>query len=152
MIMKTKELTTASPIDALVSRLDNAKHGGNGQWRAKCPVHQGENSKGRTLSVKETETGSVLINCFAGCSVDAVVRQLGLCLNDLFPPDKYINYAKYSSKPAGKSLKYLKTRALPNIYLWEIAINELMKGKELSKDDLYACAGAVLRLKELHHD
>ena len=84
--------------------------------------------------------------------MDAVVRQLGLCLNDLFPPDRYINYAKYSSKPAGKSLKYLTARALPNIYIWEIAINELMKGKELSKDDLFDCAGAVQRLKELHHE
>ena len=148
--MELKEITTASPIDTLVSRLDNVKHGGNGQWRAKCPVHQDEKSKGRTLSVKETETGSVLINCFAGCTVDAVVRQLGLCLNDLFPPDKYVSYAKYSSKPAGRSLKYLTTRALPNIYLLDIAINELRKGKGLSKDDLFDCAGAVLRLKELH--
>ena len=148
--MELKEITTANPIDTLVSRLDNAKHGGNGQWRAKCPVHQDEKSKGRTLSVKETETGSVLINCFAGCTVDAVVRQLGLCLNDLFPPDKYVSYAKYSSKPAGRSLKYLTTRALPNIYLLDIAINELRKGKGLSKDDLFDCAGAVLRLKELH--
>ena len=148
--MELKEITTANPIDTLVSRLDNAKHGGNGQWRAKCPVHQDEKSKGRTLSVKETETGSVLINCFAGCTVDAVVRQLGLCLNDLFPPDKYMSYTKYSSKPAGKSLKYLTARALPNIYLLDIAINELRKGKGLSKDDLFDCAGAVLRLKELH--
>ena len=43
--MKLKEITTASPIDKLVGRLDNAKHSGNGQWRAKCPVHQGEESK-----------------------------------------------------------------------------------------------------------
>jgi hypothetical protein len=150
--MKTKELTTASPIDKLVGRLDNAKHGGNGQWRAKCPVHQGENSKGRTLSVKETDTGSVLIKCFAGCTVDAVVSQLGLCLNDLFPPEKYTNYAKYVSKPAGKSMAYVRPRALANVYLLEIAINDLRKGKELSKDDLFDCAGAILRLKELHHE
>ena len=152
MIMKTKELTTASPIDKLVGRLDNAKHGGNGQWRAKCPVHQGENSKGRTLSVKETDTGSVLIKCFAGCTVDAVVSQLGLCLNDLFPPEKYTNYAKYVSKPAGRSRVYIKDETCLNIYILGIAVGLIQKGTQLTEEELEYCSVAVQRLKELHHE
>ena len=150
--MQLKEIITASPIDKLIGRLDNAKHSGNGQWRAKCPVHQGEESKSRTLSVKETETGSVLIYCYAGCGADAVLMQLGLSFSDVMPMEKYTDYARYVGKPAGKSMAYVRPRALANVYLLEIAINDLRKGKELSKDDLFDCAGAVQRLKELHHE
>ena len=152
MNMETKELITVSPVDNLLSRLVNTKHSGNGRWRARCPVHQTESSKGRTLSVRETETGSVLIHCHAGCPADAVLMQLGLSFSDIMPPEKYTNYSKYLSKPSGKSRVYIKDETSVNIYILDIAVGLMKKGSQLTEEELDYCSAAVQRLKELHHE
>ena len=152
MKMKTKEIITVSPVDNLLSRLVNTKHSGNGRWRARCPVHQTESSKGRTLSVRETETGSVLIHCHAGCPADAVLTQLGLSFSDIMPPEKYTNYSKYLSKPTGKSRVYIQDETCLNIYILDIAVGLMKKGSLLTEEELDYCSVAVQRLKELHHE
>jgi hypothetical protein len=38
------------------------------------------------LAVAEADDGRVLLRCFAGCEVHAIVGALGLQLEDLFPP------------------------------------------------------------------
>jgi len=70
--------------DALIDKLDRVQ-GRAPHWRAVCPAHT---SKGhsRTLSILETQDGRVLIHCFAGCDVQAIVGAVGLDLADLFPP------------------------------------------------------------------
>jgi len=150
--MDTKETTTVSPVENLLSRLDNKKHSGNGRWRTRCPVHQTESSKGRTLSVKETETGSVLIHCHAGCPADAVLTQLGLRFTDIMPPEKYTNYSKYLSKPTGKSRVYIQDETCLNLYILDIAVGLMKKGGQLTEEELGHCSVAVQRLKELHHE
>ena len=152
MNMETKELITVSPVDNLLSRLVNTKHSGNGRWRARCPVHQTESSKGRTLSVRETETGSVLIHCHAVCPADAVLMQLGLSFSYIMPPEKYTNYSKYLSKPTGKSRVYIKDETSVNIYILDIAVGLMKKGSQLTEEELDYCSAAVQRLKELHHE
>ena len=152
MNMETKELITVSPVDNLLSRLVNTKHSGNGRWRARCPVHQTESSKGRTLSVRETETGSVLIHCHAGCPADAVLMQLGLTFSDIMPPEKYTNYSKYLSKPTGRSRVYVQDETCLNIYILDIAVGLMKKGSQLTEEELDYCSIAVQRLKELHHE
>jgi hypothetical protein len=151
MKMNTKETITANPIDQLLSRLDNVK-GRAGTWRAKCPVHQAEDSKSRTLSIKETETGSVLMYCHAGCPVDAILNQISLTLGDLFPPERYTQFAKYISKPLGKAKEYVQAETMFNVYILDIAIGLLRKGLQLTDEELDGCVGAILRLKELHHE
>ena len=150
--MNTNELITASPIDKLLDRLGNSKGSGNGRWRAACPVHQDDKSKGRTLSVRETETGSVLIHCHAGCPADAVLTQLGLSFSDIMPPEKYTNYSKYLSKPTGKSRVYIQDETCLNIYILDIAVGLMQKGAQLTEEELDYCSAAVQRLKELHHE
>lgn len=56
-------------------------------YRACCPAHQTEGPKGRSpsLSVAESESGGVLLHCFAGCSVDEIAGAAGVELTDLFP-------------------------------------------------------------------
>lgn len=52
--------------------------------RARCPACGGDNHS--KLVVTEKPDGAVLIHCFAGCSVGAVVDALALDMSDLFPP------------------------------------------------------------------
>lgn len=73
----------ASPIDNLLSRLDGVKRTGQDRWQARCPAHGDRHA---SLSVRETDSGAVLVHCFAGCAVHEVVGAIGLELSDLFPP------------------------------------------------------------------
>lgn len=68
--------------DLLLSRLDGVKDRGYGRWLAKCPAHD---DRSPSLSIRETEDGTVLIRCFAGCGAADIVAAVGLELRDLFP-------------------------------------------------------------------
>lgn len=74
-------------VHDLLGRLEKVRksvvRNGAQNWTAKCPAHE---DKGPSLSVGEAPTGRILLHCFAGCSVDAIVGALGLDLEDLFPP------------------------------------------------------------------
>jgi AAA domain len=70
----------SSPVADLVLRLQ-ATRSGKG-WMAKCPAHDDRKA---SLSISEGADGRVLINCFAGCTLDAVLSATGLTKKDLFP-------------------------------------------------------------------
>jgi DNA-binding transcriptional ArsR family regulator len=51
----------------------------NDQWRALCPAHDDQHP---SLTFTE-RNGRILVNCFAGCTVDAICGALGITLRDL---------------------------------------------------------------------
>jgi len=51
--------------------------------RTRSPAHTDRTSN--SLSVGVDQGGRILIKCFAGCTAEAVVGELGLTLSDLFP-------------------------------------------------------------------
>ena len=75
--------TSPGRLSFLLSRLDGVKKGSKGWWQACCPAHEDRNP---SLGVKQVDDGTVIVNCFAGCSTEDVVRAVGLDLKDLFPP------------------------------------------------------------------
>lgn len=70
-----------SAIELLLSKLPDAKTNGNG-WSALCPAHDDRNP---SLSIAESDNGGALVNCHAGCSVEAICAAVGLTLSDLMP-------------------------------------------------------------------
>jgi len=50
-------------------------------WSARCPAHDDRKA---SLSVAEGDDGRVLVNCHAGCTVNAITAALGLKRADLF--------------------------------------------------------------------
>jgi hypothetical protein len=69
--------------DRVTSTLQKVRRTGPGRWVACCPSHKDRTA---SLSVRELDNGTLLLHCFAGCSVDAVVTAMGLRMEDLFPP------------------------------------------------------------------
>ena len=51
-------------------------------WMARCPAHDDANA---SLSIGVGDDDRVLLHCFAGCSVEAIVAALGLTMADLMP-------------------------------------------------------------------
>ena len=53
-------------------------------WCCRCPAHDDRNP---SLSIHAGDDGRALVNCHAGCTVDAVCGSIGLRAADLFTPD-----------------------------------------------------------------
>ena len=86
--------------EILLSKLDKVKRTGPNRWHARCPAHD---DKGPSLSIRETDSGSTLVHCFAGCSVHEIVQAAGLELSDLFPPRIAGDYARPERRPFNAS-------------------------------------------------
>ena len=70
-------------ISDLLSHFEGVKRCGEG-FMARCPAHD---DGAASLSVSEAADGKVLLNCFAGCKTEDVLKARGLKLADLFPAD-----------------------------------------------------------------
>ena len=68
-------------LDKVLSLLGRVKRSRKG-WVARCPAHEDRHP---SLSVGVGEDGRVLLHCYAGCEVEAVVAALGLQMADLYP-------------------------------------------------------------------
>lgn len=75
------ERSPASPVAAVLARLDAARRNGSG-WSARCPAHD---DAVPSLSVSEGHDGRVLLHCHAGCTPEAVLAALEMTPADLFP-------------------------------------------------------------------
>jgi hypothetical protein len=53
-------------------------------WTCRCPAHD---DRTPSLSIHPGADGRVLVNCHAGCPIDAVCAAIGLRVADLFEPD-----------------------------------------------------------------
>jgi hypothetical protein len=61
---------------------DRVKRHRDDDCQATCPAHDDREA---SLHVSTGDDGRVLLKCFAGCSVDAIVAPLSLTVADLFP-------------------------------------------------------------------
>ncbi len=73
-----------TPLSLVLDRLDHLREIRPGQYRAKCPAHDGKSTD--SLSIAEGSDGTVLLHCWGACPNEDVVAALGLTLKDLFPP------------------------------------------------------------------
>src|SRR3990172_3883306 len=72
-----------SNISTLLARLEAVRQTTTGKWLARCPAHEDHDP---SLSIRLTDDGVVLLHCFAGCEVSAILGAVGLTPTDLFPP------------------------------------------------------------------
>lgn len=77
----------SATVDRVLSALRNHGHkpkrAGAG-WCCRCPAHDDRNP---SLSIHAGDDGRALVNCHAGCTVDAVCGAIGLRPADLFSDD-----------------------------------------------------------------
>lgn len=72
---------TNANINRILTRLERVKLSGDG-WKARCPAHEDANP---SLHIRESDSGRILLHCFAGCEFDDIISSLGLRIPDLFP-------------------------------------------------------------------
>ena len=139
---------SAAPIDNILAQLTNVRQRQPGQYSAQCPAHA---DKGPSLSVRETPEGAVLLYCFAGCSVGAVVAALGLHMSDLFPPRQVTgNEPKRTPRllTAGQALELLNDEST----LVAVAAANVLHGVVLGQADLTRITQAAGRIHWLRSE
>ncbi|WP_339487838.1 virulence-associated protein E [Pseudomonas sp. EL_65y_Pfl2_R95] len=107
-------------LEKVLSALDKVKPAGNSKYKACCPAHD---DKDPSLSIKESEDGTVLLHCWAGCTASQVVAAMGLELRDLFP-----GVNRSISGPSKAAIQHERT-------VYQIGISMQQQGLELSKQD-----------------
>jgi len=68
-------------LASILDRLECVRKSGPG-YLARCPSHEDRTA---SLSIGEGDDGTILLNCFAGCTMEAVCDALNLKPTDLFP-------------------------------------------------------------------
>lgn len=127
----------------LLQHLQKVKRTRSGNWLACCPAHDDKNA---SLSIHETDTGSTLIHCFAGCSVHEIVSAVGLDMSDLFPPredGKHFSKGKKCPFPAADILRAIANEVLI-VYLAAVAV---AKGQILPESEISRLLTAASRIQ-----
>ena len=70
------------PIDILLGGLTGV-YGKGPRYRAICPAHESKHGS-KSLSILEKPDGTVVVTCWAGCSVQQIMESLNLSMSDLF--------------------------------------------------------------------
>lgn len=71
--------------ETILSRLHKVRACSKSKWIACCPAHDDSSP---SLSICETEDGTLLIKCFAGCTISDVMAAIEMTVADLFPKSK----------------------------------------------------------------
>ena len=128
-------LTGSACLEKVLERLHKVKQVGAGKWKACCPAHD---DKDPSLSIKEGSDGRVLLHCWAGCETRDVTAAIGLELRDLFPGEK--------QPRRGPS----KQALLHERFVYQIGVNTIMRGGELTPTDRARFELACQRLEVKH--
>lgn len=126
-------------LQNILSRLDGVRKGsGEGQYMAKCPAHE---DRSPSLGVKDNGD-KIIINCFAGCSVDDVVSAIGLKLTDLFECDTIRD-----TSAKGQFLPRDIIKALSGeVMFLSVCASDMANGERLTEDDMKRLKVAAKRL------
>ena len=131
--------------DVLLSRLHGVKKTGRDRWMALCPAH---GDKRPSLSVRETDDGTTLINCLGGCGALDVLEAVDLAWSDLFP-------AKHLHHRARERRRFFRADVFETIrfeatVVWLIG-TDMANGRKITRTDwarLGDAVGALERAKD----
>ena len=121
--------------DILISRLEGVIKSGSG-WRTRCPAHGG---KSASVAITEGDNGTVLVHCFAGCTVHDVLAAVGMELADLFP-ERIKDASPEARRASREAFKRSGWTAALGVLarestVIEVAAHDLATGKALSAAD-----------------
>jgi hypothetical protein len=81
-----------------LAKLDHVQRAGDNKYTAACPAHDDRSHD--SLSICASDTGGILLHCFADCPVEAVVAKLRLEMRDLFEaPHSHLRQKKRTASP-----------------------------------------------------
>lgn len=138
-------------VDSLLSRLAGVRRTAPGRYTSKCPAHKDRRA---SLSVRELDDGRVLVHCFAGCEVGAVLDACGLAFEDLYPPKALGVHAAPQERRPFSARELLDALAFELTVAWVI-LGDCAAGKVFTSRDrkraLVARDRCAALIDELRH-
>lgn len=138
--------------DRITSALQKVRRTGPGRWVACCPAHKDRTA---SLSVREVDTGAVLLHCFAGCPVESVLAAMNLRMEDLFPPRPANPGAGRAPEPRPFSARELLDALATELRLVWVLLADIEAGKQPAPKDRQRAGIARERcaalIEELRH-
>ena len=67
-------------VSEIISRFSGVKPTGQDQWQARCPAHDDKEASMRITKAED----KMLLKCYAGCTFDSIISEVGLEPKDLF--------------------------------------------------------------------
>lgn len=110
-------------VEHVLERLVGVKPHAGG-WTAHCPVHDDHCN---SLSIGEGSDGRVLLKCFAGCAVDAIVRAMAMEVKDLFPASTTSSRVEAPSQPITVA-DLAENKAIPLDFLRSLGLEDRHDG------------------------
>jgi hypothetical protein len=93
----------AVTLDELSDRLNGVRDTARG-LSARCPAHD---DRQNSLSLATGDDGRVLLNCFAQCRPEAIVRAIGLELRDLFQSARAVQPSLRNDTPLDEARRQI---------------------------------------------
>jgi hypothetical protein len=126
--------------DALLGKLDGVQ-GRGPVWRAICPAHESKH-RTRSLKVNEGDDGRVLVYCFAGCGIEAILGAVGMDTADLFPDKPKDFDDRNRPAPVRKPWTAREACDVLSVELAEVffLLAAIGGGKQISRKDRERCA------------
>src|ERR1700726_2177350 len=108
------------PLEMLFGRLKGVRKSLRG-WVGCCPAHD---DREPSLSIGLGDEGHILLNCFAGCSLDRIVEALGITVADLFPnpPSSSGSGAEHLQRNILSLVDLAQEKILPWQYLCNLGV------------------------------
>ncbi len=130
----------------LLDRLERVRQTGADRWIARCPSHE---DRTPSLSIRETDDGTILLKCFAGCGAAGIVAAVGMELRDLFPPrGDYHRPPTRHRVPAADRLALIDGEALTVC----VIASDLARGEPLTEEVRERLHTAARRIGEARDD
>ena len=120
-----------NPIDLLLDRLSGVKQTRPDRWQSRCPAHD---DRSPSLAITETQDGTILIRCWAGCGAADIVGAVGLELKDLFPPRFDYQSSQPSRKPRYSAAEVVRTLVM-EAGIVVLGYRNLQRGEALNTQD-----------------
>jgi len=128
-------------INSIINGLSpyGIKQTGPDKYQARCCSHDD-----RTASLTITVTDEkILLHCFAGCSAESIMSDLGLSMTDLFPESDFDREAYKKSK----QIKFHRKQFMRDWVIVKLAQYDVNRGKLISPNDRKTARECIARLE-----
>lgn len=113
-------------LTEIIKRFESPKPNGRNSYMVKCPCH---NDHTQSLCISE-KADKILMNCFAGCSPEDIIRATGLDMKDLFLGSKPL-----ACRP--KNVEYIYSENLKKTRFYKLINGEWKKSFYWTHKDNY---------------
>ena len=139
----------------ILARFSKVYQSGTDQYQCLCPVH---NDKNASLGIKFSED-KIIMNCFAGCSVESILEAIDLTWADIMPDnvdEEWKPNAKGTDminirKKRMRFNPYAILKSMQDDYLYiMLSAIEVRKGNELAEEDKDRLYKIAMKHKEIY--